>query len=93
MKFQMLLIVENILQERVNYVQGQWMVTLLKTGVMGTVNGMDQVNVVRKCWLEVFYKNFEDDIIIYSNRSFLRPPFKIYYHYPYPESFLPEFSH
>ena len=63
----MLLIVENILQERVNYVQGQWMVTLLKTGVMETVNGMDQVNVVRKCWLEVFYKNFEDDITIYMN--------------------------
>ena len=59
MKFQMLSIAENILQERVNYVQGQWMVTLLKTGVMGTVNGMDQVNVVRKYWFDVFQKDLK----------------------------------
>ena len=48
------LIVEHILQEHVNYVQGQWMVTLLKTGVVEIANGMDPVNVVEKYQFDVF---------------------------------------
>ena len=48
------LIVEHILQEHVNYVQGQWMVTLLKTGVVEIANGMDPVKVVEKYQFDVF---------------------------------------
>ena len=57
MKFQMPLIVEHILQGHVNYVQGQWTVELLKTGVVEIANGMDQVRVVKKYRFDVFQKN------------------------------------
>ena len=50
------LIVEHILQGHVNYVQGQWTVELLKTGVVEIANGMDQVKVVEKYRFDVFQK-------------------------------------
>ena len=49
-------IVEHILQGHVNYVQGQWTVELLKTGVVQIANGMDQVKVVEKYQFDVFQK-------------------------------------
>ena len=50
------LIAEHILQGHVNYVQGQWTVQLLKTGVLEIANGMDQVKVVEKYQFDVFQK-------------------------------------
>ena len=47
-------IVEHIQQGHVNYVQGQWMARLLKSGVMEIANGMDQVRVVEKYRFDVF---------------------------------------